>query len=287
MGGDANEILMWPLGGLARVELPYRPRAHFLCAAAGPASNLLLCAVCVLLLLFVADKALMPPLNPFYGGWPSRGLGESGALVALTAYDGGTLHFHALASPAVWLARLFWINWFLALFNIVLIGFPMDGGGMLQAILWPYVGYRQATLAVVYIGFFGVAILIGLFAVIHSSILAFALALFIADACRRQWVILETGGEEGVFGYDFSQGYTSLERGAVDAQLTRTRVGWWRRWTARRAARRLLREQEQRQAEERRLDDLLDKVHRQGRASLTAEEESFMKRVADRYRRSS
>ena len=35
-----------------------------------------------------------------------------------------------------------------------------------------------------------------------------------------------------------------------------------------------------------RLDALLDKVHREGRASLTDEEERFMKRVSDRYRRS-
>ncbi|MBY0231974.1 MAG: site-2 protease family protein [Gemmataceae bacterium] len=283
VGGEANEILMWPLGGLAYVDLPHRPGAHFLTAAAGPASNLLLCALCAVLLLFVADRAYVPPLNPFYSGWPARWEGES-ALVQMVGYDGTKRDLHALSSPAVWIARLFWVNWFLALLNIVLVGFPLDGGRMLQSALWPHVGYRQATLAAVYAGFFGVAIIVAMFAVIFSSVLSFALALFVADACRRQWMQLETGGEEGVFGYDFSQGYTSLERGAVDAQLLRPRVGWWRRWTARRAAKRLLREQEQREAEERRLDDLLDKVHRQGRSSLTAEEERFMKRVADRYR---
>src|SRR4051794_40160744 len=36
-GGDANEVLLWPLGGLANVELPNRPRSHLLTAAAGPA----------------------------------------------------------------------------------------------------------------------------------------------------------------------------------------------------------------------------------------------------------
>ena len=94
----------------------------------------------------------------------------------------------------------------------------------------------------------------------------------------------EAGGEEGAFGYDFSQGYTSLERGIADAP-TRPRVSWWYRWLQRRAARRLLREQEEREAEERRLDGLLEKVHREGRQALTDEEVLFMKRVSDRYRR--
>src|SRR5689334_6747415 len=34
--GDASEVLLWPLGGLAQVDVPNTPRAHFLVAAAGP-----------------------------------------------------------------------------------------------------------------------------------------------------------------------------------------------------------------------------------------------------------
>src|SRR5688572_8579702 len=30
VGGEATEVLLWPLGGLANVELPQQPRAHFL-----------------------------------------------------------------------------------------------------------------------------------------------------------------------------------------------------------------------------------------------------------------
>ncbi len=284
LGGEATEVLLWPLGGLANVDLPHRPRAHFLCAFAGPASNLLLCAVCLVALLFLAEKMVVPPLNPL-GVWPAREYpnDEAKIFVKLSTYSGETLYHDPLFSPAVWVARFFWVNWVGALFNLVLIGFPMDAGRMLQATLWPHVGYRHATLAAVYCGFV-VAAIIGLYAVVNGSVLSLCLALFIVDACRRQWMMLESGGEEGIFGYDFSQGYTSLERGNVDA-LPRVRVSWWRRWTQRRAAKRLLREMEQREAEERRLDELLDKVHRQGRASLTAEEERFMKRVSDRYRR--
>jgi hypothetical protein len=125
---------------------------------------------------------------------------------------------------------------------------------------------------------------VGLYAIIYSSVLALGLALFIFVSCQRQWVLVETGGDEGLFGYDFSQGYTSLERDQPPGPPPARRVSWWKGWLQRRAARRMQREQEQREAEERRLDELLDKVHRLGQASLTDEERRFMKRVSDRYR---
>src|SRR5260370_18903756 len=34
--GEAHEILIWPLGGLANVDVPHTPWAHFFTAAAGP-----------------------------------------------------------------------------------------------------------------------------------------------------------------------------------------------------------------------------------------------------------
>src|SRR5262249_45131326 len=218
-------------------------------------------------------------------GWPARGWpdSEGNMWVKLYEYEGASVKLPPLTSPAVWVARLFYVNWFLGLLNTLLVGFPLDGGRMLQATLWPSLGYRTSTLVAIYAGFV-VAAAVGLYAITFTAVMAFALAIFIMNACRQQWILLEAGGEEGAFGYDFSQGYTSLERGAADAPA-RPRVSWWYRWLQRRAARRLLREQEQREAEERRLDDLLEKVHREGRQALTDEEVLFMKRVSDRYRR--
>src|SRR5438876_4965817 len=62
--GEASEILLWPLGGLAACDLPHAPRAHCLTALGGPAVNLLLCVAAGGALTFVA---LIPPLNPFRG----------------------------------------------------------------------------------------------------------------------------------------------------------------------------------------------------------------------------
>jgi Zn-dependent protease len=275
--GDAQEVLLWPLGGLANVEIPNRPRAHFLTAAAGPAVNIAIAVVCaVVLIVFLHYQ---PSWNPLPGPFLFRdGHGE----VVLTQWGGGEKALSPYVAP-VWLMRAFWLNYFMALFNILPPAYPLDGGRMWQAALWPSLGYRLSTLAVVYMGF-AVVFLIGLYGIIQTSVMALCLALFIYAACQRQWVILETGGEDGVFGYDFSQGYTSLERDQIQAAPPVRRVSWWRRWLQKRAARKMQREQEQREAEERRLDELLDKLHRQGREALTDEEQRFMKRVSDRYR---
>src|SRR5258708_15251877 len=52
LNGRADEILIWPLGAVAQVDVPQTPRAHFLVAAAGPAVNLLICLVLAGFFLF-------------------------------------------------------------------------------------------------------------------------------------------------------------------------------------------------------------------------------------------
>jgi Zn-dependent protease len=274
--GEAHQILIWPLGGLADVDVPHTPWAHFFTAAAGPAVNIGLCLVCGLLLGLTADTAYQPPWDPLHWS-PFRGYQDG---VTLTSWSG-------ISQPVtgVWpvlLARLFWLNWVLFLLNVLLVGYPLDGGRMLQAALWPHLGYRQSMLVAIFTGFVAMFI-VGIVAVVINDFIWLSLAMVIYFACKHQWIVLETGGEDGLFGYDFSQGYTSLERDQPGPAPVR-KVGWWKGWLQRRAARKVQREQEQREAEERRLDELLEKVQRQGIRALTDEERRFMKRVSDRYR---
>ncbi len=138
-------------------------------------------------------------------------------------------------------------------------------------------------MAAVYAGFIS-ALLFGVFAILGNELLALCLALFIFFACRLQWIILEGGGEDSLLGYDFSQGYTSLERDQPAPRKRRPRENVWQRWWRRRAQRKLQRQQEQREADERRMDQLLEKVQRDGLQSLTDEERRFLKRVSDKYR---
>lgn len=276
--GDASEILMWPLGGLANVEVPHTPRANFLTAAAGPFTNLLICLACLPVYFWLTQFELRPTWNPLWYPFRYAATGE----ILLYNWKGDAVWENRLA--VIVLARLFYVSWVLFLINTVLIGFPLDGGRMFQCALWPRWGFRQATLAAVFAGFI-TALVVGLVAIFTNELLLLCLALFIYVSCRAQWIMLETGGEESLFGYDFSQGYTSLEREQPAAPAPRRRQpNFFQRWQQRRAARKLQREQEQREAEEKRMDELLEKVQRQGLQSLTDEERRFLTRVSAKYR---
>jgi hypothetical protein len=278
VGGEANEVLLWPLGGLANVELPHQPRAHFLTAAAGPASNVLLAAGALLALQFVPGDRLTPSWDPF-----AYYLREFDQMVHLHTWAGAEVTVRPMSIVAL-LDWTFRVNYILFLFNMVLVGFPMDAGRMLQAVLWPFVGYRQAMFYAVISGFV-VACLVGLYSIIYEGVLAVLLAMFIFSACYKQWFILETGGEDSLLGYDFSQGYTSLERDLPSAAPPRPRrVSLWQQWKQKRTKARLERQEAERAHDERRMDELLEKVQREGITALTDEERRFMKRVSDRYR---
>jgi Zn-dependent protease len=279
VGGDAQDVLLWPLGGLAHVEVPQNPRANLLTAAAGPLVNLLLCVASGLLLYFACGGA-MPIWNPFEGYHVRT---DQQTFPVANWYTAGWTMVSPY-SPAAILTNLFYVNWMLFLFNMVLVGFPMDAGRILQSILWFFVGYRQATFVAVIAGIV-TTVVVGLYAIVQQEVLALGLAFFIWVACMNQWHVLELGADDSLFGYDFSQGYTSLERehGSTAAPAP-PKQSWWKRWRQQRAQKKQQREQERREGEERRMDELLEKISAQGMAALTDEERRFMKQYSDRYR---
>lgn len=260
--GDANEVLLWPLGGLAHVDVPNTPRANFITTAAGPLVNLLLCAAAGIAL---RSFALRIPFNPLWDPYAAFN-------------DPDMLPWQK------WLERFFWINWILFLFNICIVGFPLDAGRLLQCILWPRLGYRQATVVAIYFGFI-FSLLLAICALVdtNNGILFLMLALFIYVTCRQQFIVLEHGGEDSVFGYDFSQGYTSLERDQPPPRQRR-RQSFLQRWLQRRRAVKMQRDLEQREADERRMDELLEKVQREGLQALSDEERRFLTRVSAKFR---
>jgi Zn-dependent protease len=315
--GDAHEVLLWPLGGLAALDVPHTPKAHFIATAGGPAVNLLLCLLTAVILVALHFE---PPVSPWWSPYAPKLTNFRDHLHYGSKYDPGDTRWQAPQGPdgqlvpvpadAVevkadgtflkghpgvkvenrgtadlgWLglvARFFWINWVLFWFNLILVAYPMDSGRLLQAVLWPRLGYRQAMLWTIGIGF---VFMLGMviWAIVSDSVLLLCLAIFIYVASKQQWLVLETGGEESLFGYDFSQGYTSLERDRPPPAPRRP--NFFQRWLQKRAQRKMQREQEQREAEERRMDELLEKVQQQGLQALTDEERRFLQRVSAKYR---
>src|SRR5262249_17256360 len=158
------------------------PRDNFLVAAAGPAVNLGLCLLCLLGLALLHTPALMPPWNPLvppyrmdsvtFQMWPWAGEGR--------------LEMSPYAWPTM-LARLFWVKWALFLLNVVLIGFPMDGGRMFQCISWAYTDHRRATIVTGMVGCLVTTSIIGIYGMVANESLLIMLAVLICYASYIQW----------------------------------------------------------------------------------------------------
>ena len=258
-GGTANELLLWPLGGVTRVSMSSTPAAPVATALAGPFVSLLLAAVCLLYLVRSgAGWSLLDPLR-----LPTVNLAD----------DLG----HGL------FALLFFANWLLVIANL-LPAPPLDGGRVLETALTSRLGSslgpQTAFRAGMTVGF--LVIVGGLIAesVWVCAIGAGLAAFNLREAMRQQ---LSESFDESFMGYDFSEGYTSLERSAP-VETAEVRLSLFQRWMARR---RQLREQRQRQkAEEaeRELDFLLAKVHTYGINSLSDSERRILKRASARYK---
>ncbi|MCE9562527.1 MAG: site-2 protease family protein [Planctomycetes bacterium] len=317
--GDAKEILIWPLGGLAFVDVPHTPRANFIATAAGPAMNVVICLVCT---LGLAIGSFLPNLNPLSNPYVSEMYNFSNERNYTSPYglklykpessehipqqkqiderlrDGGVREKYvykpeialeaalsyggerALAPNwAVWLNRTFWLSWVLFLFNLI-PAYPLDGGRMFQAFVWARSDYRRGVTVAANTGYF-VAVIFLIVSIAVNEALFMGLALFMLYEASMALHRLEQ--DDGPFGYDFSAGYTSLEKDDEPAPRPK-KVGWYTRWRQARRSRKLQREIEERAQEEERMDQLLAKIAASGKASLTDEEKRFLERVSARKR---
>jgi len=148
-GCRAREIVLLPIGGMARMEcLPRSPRQEMRIAIAGPAVSVLLAWLFALL----------------------RGSSTAGPATA----------GQALAD------QLYRVNLMLALFNLI-PSFPMDGGRIFRAWLSPWIGRLAATRVASWIGqgFAVVLIIWGLWP--PMSLMTAALGFFLYHAARMEW----------------------------------------------------------------------------------------------------
>jgi Zn-dependent protease len=146
VGGKADQIVLWPLGGVAFVDPPQRPGATLWSIVAGPLVNV----------------ALLPIL---------RGLMVISGATSDAAGSNLSLLSH----------NLFWIDLVLLVFNILPI-YPLDGGQILRSLLWFLLGRARSLLIATILGFIGVAGFIG-FALWERSLWYGALAIFMLMNC--------------------------------------------------------------------------------------------------------
>jgi len=156
-GVRTPDVILLPIGGVARLErIPEKPSEEFLIAIAGPAVN-----VVIAMLLIVIGGANL-----------SAG------------------HLSMLESTNVsMIDRLAAVNLFLALFNLI-PAFPMDGGRVLRALLAARFGYVRATEIAAMIGQW-VAFVLGFLGLFGNPLLIF-IAIFVYLAASAEAHLVAT-----------------------------------------------------------------------------------------------
>jgi Zn-dependent protease len=147
VGGRADRIVLWPLGGVAYVDPPPRPGATLWSIAAGPLVNV----------------ALLPLLYGVVAQGRSQGWAE--------------------AMPDLYslVHTVMWINVVLLVFNILPI-YPLDGGQILRSLLWFVLGRARSLMVATILGLVGIAGFIGL-ALWKGSLWYGAVAFFMLMNC--------------------------------------------------------------------------------------------------------
>ena len=121
VGGQANQIVLWPLGGVAYVSPPQRPGAMLWSIAAGPLVNV----------------ALLPVFGAFW--LCDYFLGLSGTSPNLDHFIG----------------TLLYVNCVILIFNLLPF-YPLDGGQILRSLLWFLFGRSNSLMIASVVGFIGV-----------------------------------------------------------------------------------------------------------------------------------
>lgn len=153
-GVRTREIVLYPIGGIARLENMPGGFAELAIALAGPAVNLVLAV-----LLGAATVAVG---NGF--AWPVP-----------------------LVKPGQLLPLLFWINVALFAFNLI-PAFPMDGGRALRALLALAGPEQRATRIATTVGQ-GFAMLFGLLGLLQGNIMLMFIALFVFIGATQEAAI--------------------------------------------------------------------------------------------------
>lgn len=122
VGGTADEVLLWPLGGLASVNIPDKPLSHLAVASGGPVVNLVLWLLLLPLVIYSGE-----PIGSIFLRLPA-----------------GTVIDDPIALAAA-------VNLDLLIFNL-LPALPLDGGRILHAYRWKQRGELAANRSLVFSG---------------------------------------------------------------------------------------------------------------------------------------
>ena len=249
-GGDADEILIWPLGGLAYCRPPCHPTPHLITTLGGPLVTLVLWG-----LLTPAAYFLRPDS---FVGLPGVHLWSWRFLDALA---------HA--------------NGFLLLFNMV-PAFPMDGGRILRDTLWHFTPIQKANRIASVVGILACICLIAWGVAYNQEMMIFIglFAFFSAARELKSEDYTELWEQEP---WSFRQRFTMADirqrARAVDREKEQSVRS---KYKAKLVPR--LEVRDDRRAVEK-VDAILEKISRSGMDSLTPEERRELERASTELKR--
>ena len=142
VGGQADTIVLWPLGGVAYVSPPWRPGAMLWSIVAGPLVNVALAPVLWALLPAPVRHQL---------------LGVTGALlpIAWLVQAPRVTELLLLCTPAqAFVLQLLALDLAVLTFNLMPV-YPLDGGKILWSALWFFIGETRALRVASILGIIG------------------------------------------------------------------------------------------------------------------------------------
>jgi Zn-dependent protease len=259
VGGEAHEILLWPLGGLAFPDVPRRPWPNLVTAAGGPLVNVIICLLIWGVSWLISFHHVHLIVNP---------LTRNIELPAM-----GKIHLY------VWM-YIWWIyaiSWGLLLFNLVPV-FPLDGGQILRALLWFKLRYYRATLIACVVGMVGAALMV-VYGLTQFGGWSGGLLMFIGISCFLY--CYQTRAQLK------AEGPWAFEDDGIDYSASMWKPDEPRKKQkklSRRVARRLRRQAEQEENEQAQIDAILSKVSAHGMQSLTWSERRALRKATERQR---
>jgi Zn-dependent protease len=262
VGGTADEIIMHPLGGLALASPPKRPWPTFVTVAGGPAVNIVICAMTATILWVVFGAHAWNLLN--------------GQAMALAWFKVAT----AGENLSIWGVWVFWIHltsWGLFVFNMLPI-YPLDGGQVLQSILWPRFGYYKSMLFAATTGIVGGIGMIALGLAMMNLFLALIGVMGVLNCVNLRRMLVA----EGPWAFqDEDSPYAASLGAKVYTEPAKTKT----KHLSKRVIKRAKRREEAERAEQAKVDEILAKVSAQGMHSLTWWEKRTLKRATERQRK--
>lgn len=255
-GGNANEILLTPLGGLAFTQARRRPWPTFVTVACGPLVTLALFLVGVGGLYLLLNRTILGPWSFAFG------------------YSQIGSFFH----PAGWLFWLVAINFAMLVFNLLPF-WPLDGGQALQSILWKPLGYYRSMVLALNVGIAGnlILMMIGLAGGPYfGGPLTFFIGAFNLLSCIqfRRFILAE-----GPWGFSDED---TADYGNPWENEPERKPGMFERLREKRATQRATRKRQSARHDERRLDNLLSKIGQSGIDSLSRSERKELERLRQR-----